>query len=86
MDAIEDGGDRRKSREHFVALETGLVRGVTFGIEGFGLSHATGHPEQNDRVRFWGDLLRRGQKTGFIARKSGQCCGLEPMTAIYHMN
>ena len=50
LDAVHHRVDGGKGAQHPFRLETRFERGVALGIEGLGLRHAPGHPEQNHGV------------------------------------
>ena len=50
LDAVHHRVDGGKRAQHPFRLDARFERGVVLGVEGFGLSHASGHPEQNHGV------------------------------------
>src|SRR5947209_7906472 len=63
FDVVDRGIDRRERAEKSARRHAFLERSVTLWIEGFGVSHAAAHPEDNYRIgsgfsRFGGCFVR----------------------------
>ena len=50
MNAIQHRRHRLERTQHPVAFHALFKRRIAFGVKGFGMGHAAGHPEQNDRI------------------------------------
>src|SRR3954471_10468873 len=66
LDVIDGGINRWKSAEHLVRIQSGFVRRVALGIEGFGVGHASAHPKDNDGIG-------SGAALHGVARIDGPC-------------
>ena len=67
--AIHRGLDRRKRAQHAIRFQARFIGCVALGVEGFGLRHAAGHPQQDDGVGGGLKLWRLPKK---LARRSAR--------------
>ena len=66
FDVVDGGVDGGEGAEDAFGADAGLEGGVAFGVEGFGLRHAAGHPEDDDGVGCGGrgSARRRSEEFG----------------------
>ena len=62
LDVVDGGVDRRERAQHVLDVHARLKRRVALRVERFGLRHAAGHPEHDDRI---GRRLR-GRRAGAL--------------------
>ena len=72
LDVVDRGVDRREGAQHPLRLQAGFERRVALRIEGFGLGHAAGHPEQDEAVGTRRDLRGAGEQARFGTGERGK--------------
>src|ERR1051326_531398 len=88
FDVVNGRVDVRECAQDLLRLKARLKWRVSLWIEGLGMGHAAGHPENNHRVCYGNNFLffcrqELPRKTSRERRKGGSAGGFEKITACH---